>query len=80
MAARAILGGGGGIDLVLSDVILPGGVSGLEFAEELRLSMPELPVIFMSGYPAESATRGDLYRAAMSSIIAARQARPRARA
>ncbi len=44
-------------DLVLSDVVLPGGVSGPEFADEVRRDYPNLPIIFMSGYPAEAAMR-----------------------
>jgi len=39
------------IDLVLSDVVLTGGVSGPEFAEEARVLYPKLRIIFMSGYP-----------------------------
>ncbi len=39
------------VDLVLSDVVLPGGASGLEFARELMQSRPDLPVALMSGYP-----------------------------
>ncbi len=41
------------VDMVLSDVVLPGGVSGPAFAEEVRTANPELPFLFMSGYPAE---------------------------
>jgi FixJ family two-component response regulator len=32
-------------------------MSGPEFAEEFRAHAPGLPVIFMSGYPAEAAKR-----------------------
>lgn len=49
-----------GIDLVLSDVILTGGVSGPEFAKEARANHPGLKVIFMSGYSAEAANRKGL--------------------
>ncbi len=45
------------IALVLSDVVLPGGTSGPEFADELRAMHPDLTTIFMSGYPAEAAKR-----------------------
>ena len=42
------------IDLLLSDVILPGGTSGPAFAKAAMAHDPDLPVIFMSGYPAEA--------------------------
>ena len=42
------------VDLVLSDVVLPGGVNGPQFAAEARTRHPGLKVIFMSGYPAET--------------------------
>jgi DNA-binding response OmpR family regulator len=35
------------IDLVLADIVLPGGTNGREFAEEMRVA--GVPVIFMSG-------------------------------
>ncbi len=41
-------------DLILSDVVLPGGISGPEFVAEARALYPDLNVIFMSGYPAEA--------------------------
>ena len=47
-------------DLVLSDVVLPGGVSGPQFAQNIHGSYPNLKFIFMSGYPAEAATRNGL--------------------
>jgi signal transduction histidine kinase len=36
--------------LVLSDVVMPGGVSGLDLARTLRARRPELPVILATGY------------------------------
>lgn len=38
-----------GIDLLLTDVQLPQGISGPQLASQLREHLPELPVIFMSG-------------------------------
>ena len=38
------------IDLVLTDVVLPDGMSGAELAHALRARRPDLPVVFMSGY------------------------------
>ena len=54
------LANGEHVDLVLSDVVLLGGVSGPEFAEEARKDYPDLNVIFMSGYPAEATKRNGL--------------------
>ncbi len=56
-AARAVLENGAAVDLILSDVVLPGGVSGPQFAREVALQFPDLAVVFMSGYPAEAAMR-----------------------
>ena len=48
-----------GADLVLSDVILPGGMSGPQFAARVRDTHPELKVLFMSGYPADEMDSAD---------------------
>ena len=49
------------IDLLLTDVIMPGGISGRDLAERLQAARPGLPVLFMSGYTADViATRGIL--------------------
>ena len=38
------------VELVLSDVIMPGGKSGVDLAEQLAASRPGLPVVLCSGY------------------------------
>ena len=38
------------IDMVLSDIMMPGGVSGLQLARELRRRYPDLPVLLTTGY------------------------------
>ena len=49
------------LDLLLTDVIMPGGLTGRELAERLQQVRPELRVLFMSGYNADAiATRGVL--------------------
>jgi PAS domain S-box-containing protein len=40
----------GPFDLVFSDVIMPGGLSGLELARRIRARHPELPVLLTTGY------------------------------
>ncbi|MEM7170520.1 MAG: ATP-binding protein [Pseudomonadota bacterium] len=52
-AARSIIEQDDTIDLVLSDVVLPNGVSGPDLARELCESLPGLSFVFMSGYPAD---------------------------
>jgi len=39
-----------GVDLLLSDVVLPGGMSGPDLAEQVWRQSPDLKVLFMSGY------------------------------
>ena len=38
------------LDLVVTDVVMPGGMSGLEMGERLSRSRPKLPVLYVSGY------------------------------
>jgi DNA-binding NtrC family response regulator len=38
------------IDLLITDMVMPGGLSGVDLADRLRAERPELPVIFSSGY------------------------------
>jgi two-component system, cell cycle sensor histidine kinase and response regulator CckA len=37
------------IELLLSDIMMPGGISGVELAESLTVSRPEIKVLLMSG-------------------------------
>lgn len=41
----------GDIELLLSDIVMPGGISGVELAERLTGSRPETRVLLMSGNP-----------------------------
>lgn len=38
------------VDVVLSDILMPGGMSGLDLARELRRLRPSLPVVLMTGF------------------------------
>ena len=49
-AALATLDGSPRIELVMSDIVMPGGMSGLELARTLREHRPELPVVLATGY------------------------------
>jgi CheY-like chemotaxis protein len=51
----------GGIDLILTDVVMPGGMSGRELAVKLLGSHPDLKIIFTSGYNVEE-TNTDFFR------------------
>lgn len=44
---------GEGVDLVITDVVMP-ELGGVELVEKLRSIWPGLPVVFMSGYTADS--------------------------
>ncbi len=37
-------------DLVFSDIVMPGGKSGVELARALKITAPDLPVLLTSGY------------------------------
>jgi signal transduction histidine kinase/ActR/RegA family two-component response regulator/sensor domain CHASE-containing protein len=38
------------IEMVMSDIVMPGGMSGLDLARALRKNHPELPVLLTTGY------------------------------
>ncbi len=41
------------VDWLISDMVMPEGMTGLELAEKLRAASPELQVIIFSGYPSD---------------------------
>jgi len=43
-------------DLVFSDMVMPGGMSGLELAHEVARQRPDLPIILTTGYSAAAAS------------------------
>ncbi len=50
-SAIELLDSGSRIDLLLSDIVLPGGLTGRSVAAQARCSHPDLKILFMSGYP-----------------------------
>jgi PAS domain S-box-containing protein len=57
--AATLLNAEHAIDLLLSDIGLPGGVSGKQLADAARATRPQLQVILMTGY-AQEAVEADL--------------------
>lgn len=49
--AAAMLQSGLRPDLLISDLVMPGPMQGLELARFARSMIPDLPVLFLSGYP-----------------------------
>jgi PAS domain S-box-containing protein len=49
-AALNLLGNGGKIDLVFSDIVMPGTIDGVGLANEVRSLYPHLPVVLTTGY------------------------------
>jgi PAS domain S-box-containing protein len=60
-AALEILDSGGRIDLLFTDVIMPGGIDGKELAKQARVKRPDLKVLFTSGFPGGSLARSGDY-------------------
>ncbi len=40
--------------VIFSDIIMPGGITGIELAQKVRLRFPELPILLTTGYSEES--------------------------
>jgi CheY-like chemotaxis protein len=48
--ALTLLLGGERFDLMLSDIVMPGGMNGLELAQKVRQHFPWLPILLSTGY------------------------------
>jgi signal transduction histidine kinase/ActR/RegA family two-component response regulator len=55
-AALGALANGRQVDIVFSDIMMPGGMNGIELAREIRRRRAELPILLASGYT-EAAAR-----------------------
>jgi CheY-like chemotaxis protein len=47
--ALRYINGGGDVDVMFTDVNLPGGIDGTELAIRVRAMRPELPIVYASG-------------------------------
>ncbi|MCE9649361.1 MAG: PAS domain S-box protein [Parvibaculum sp.] len=50
---------GGGVDLLVADVVLPGAMNGRDLAAKLKNVQPGLGVLFISGFPDEHKAQDD---------------------
>lgn len=57
--ALAMLSPGGAIDLLISDIGLPGGMNGWQLAEEARRLRPGLSTLFITGYAENAIPPGE---------------------
>jgi two-component system NtrC family sensor kinase len=53
-AAIAALRLDGNVDLVFSDILMPGGKNGLDLAQEISVRFPDMPVLLTTGYSASA--------------------------
>jgi PAS domain S-box-containing protein len=49
---------GGGIDLVFTDLVMPGGMTGLALADRIREDNPHIPILLTTGYNEELVAEG----------------------
>jgi CheY-like chemotaxis protein len=57
--ALTLLDGGLAVDLVVSDVLMPDGLSGFQLAREIRRRSPRLPIVLTSGMTDPAYTAAD---------------------
>jgi|GEM_PF-1554011 len=49
------------IDLLFTDMVMPGGMNGLELADKVREMFPDIPVLLTSGFPRDAFNEGRRY-------------------
>jgi signal transduction histidine kinase len=58
-AALGALANARRVDVVMSDIMMPGGVNGLQLAREIRRRHPQLPILLTTGYVEAAADMKD---------------------
>jgi signal transduction histidine kinase/CheY-like chemotaxis protein len=56
--ALALLRNAERVDLMFTDVVLPGGINGRQFSEQARALRPSLPILFTTGYTRNAIVHG----------------------
>ena len=60
LAALLVIGREEPIDVLFTDIVMPGGMTGIDLAHEARRRRPELKVLFTSGYAEPAAVKGSM--------------------
>jgi PAS domain S-box-containing protein len=58
--ALAVLAQAPAVDIIFSDLVMPGGMSGIDLAKLVRVRYPHIPIILTSGYSAGLMNQADL--------------------
>lgn len=58
-SALGMLANARNIDLVLSDIMMPGDMNGVDLAQEIRRLRPEMPIVLNSGYSGTAQVAAD---------------------
>lgn len=59
-AALGALADGRAVDVILSDIMMPGGMNGVELAREIQRRRSDIPVLLTSGYAEAAAPEADV--------------------
>jgi PAS domain S-box-containing protein len=51
------------LDLMVTDIVMPGGMNGVELAQKVRQRLPNVKLIYSSGFPADALTNRSLHLA-----------------